>query len=320
MGDIWCHQIQLFQPCPNPTWMEQACSRNGKIENIQIKLIQIFHVQRVGNFCASSQFINMTQVIASWLSKILRGIKWCWPLPSPIRMSALMISPVRGSTWMWLNVGWINKCPMPNGVADPALASPSLEISSEMDQEIVLYRASALANNMFFADSMTHMTPVSPVRGFSDPDEVVVYRPIIIIRQDCLWERMTREWPMAQLQSKFQWFSLPCILRLDKCRLFEKLEARIPCLGPADFDLNVTFRFKDTSFHNRIAILRNITKQAFNLSSFALRCFYTLLHPAPPPQRHCRIHIDPANPCATPGSGGSVQCVQGANSAKMCKP
>ena len=63
---------------------------------------------------------------------------------------------------------------MPNGVADPALASPSLEIFSEMDQEIVLYRASAFANNMFFADSMTHMTPVSPVRGFSDPDEVVV--------------------------------------------------------------------------------------------------------------------------------------------------
>lgn len=153
-----------------------------------------FHFQFVGNFCASSQFINMTQVIASWLSKSLRGIKWCWPLPSPIRMSALMISPVRGSTWMWLNDGCINKCPMPNGVADPALASPSLEISSEMDQEIVLYRASALANNMFFADSMTHMTPVSPVRGFSDPDEVVVYRPIIIIRQDCLWERMTREW------------------------------------------------------------------------------------------------------------------------------
>lgn len=105
-----------------------------------------------------------------------------------------MISPVRGSTWMWLNDGCIDKCPMPNGVADPALASPSLEISSEMDQEIVLYRASALANNVFFADSMTHMTPVSPIHGFSDPDEVVVYRPIIIIRQDCLWERMTREW------------------------------------------------------------------------------------------------------------------------------
>ena len=158
-----------------------------------------------------------------------------------------------------------------------------------MDQEIVLYRASALEANGIFLKHLWHLSPVSPVRGFSDPDEVVIYRPIIIIRQDCLWlESKWQENGAASEQIpmlfQVQWVryfrSILCfkdfhstvscgnlLLRLDKCRLFEKLEARIPCLRPntTDFDLNVTSFSQKTCYF------------------FAPRCFYTLLHPAPPP-------------------------------------